>query len=268
MEGAVRTAGEIKEDMRSKVASLTQTALFDAVAVEGLPMKSAHECSSVRRQRSRVRAQGCREQKLLKFDLQDRADMFSQGCWELDAGFPESERLPRQFCVEFKAVTKGGQPAIQLLRNGAQIGDILTDNAHLDDGYRYHDVFHFAHAAVLGWSPMVRRLFECKRKSDPRKDEVEDGARAKILEEATCAIVFEYARAKEFLAGAVAVDRNVIQNVRAITRNYEVKVRSFFEWESAILQSYRVWRQMRENEGGILIGNLKQRRIDYRPCDR
>ena len=46
------------------------------------------------------------------------------------------------------------------------------------DGYRYHDIFHIANAVFLGWSPVVRALLRCKRKSQPHIDENEDGARA------------------------------------------------------------------------------------------
>ena len=42
---------------------------------------------------------------------------------------------------------------------------------------RFHDIFHLSYAAILGWSPTVRALLRCKRKSDPRVDEVEDGGK-------------------------------------------------------------------------------------------
>ena len=44
-------------------------------------------------------------------------------------------------------------------------------------------MFHFAHAVYLGWSPVLRALLKSKRKSDPRFDENQDGARAQIIEE-------------------------------------------------------------------------------------
>jgi hypothetical protein len=47
------------------------------------------------------------------------------------------------------------------------VGDPLTDNIADRDGYRFHDVFHFAHPAVLHWSPTFRALVKRKRKSDP-----------------------------------------------------------------------------------------------------
>ena len=65
--------------------------------------------------------------------------------------------------------------------DGAPLGNELTDNAYENDGYRYHDVFHLAYAAVLGWSPVIRKLMDRKRKSDPQIDRIEDGGRATAL---------------------------------------------------------------------------------------
>ena len=63
--------------------------------------------------------------------------------------------------------------------NGVNTGDRLTDNALEPDDYRFHDVFHYAYAAVLTWSPVTRSLLRLKRKSKPKLDEVEDGALAR-----------------------------------------------------------------------------------------
>ena len=67
---------------------------------------------------------------------------------------------------------------MEIYPDGKFIGDSLSDNAYVDDGYRFHDVMHLAHMAVLGWSPVMRNLLKLKRKSQPTIDEVEDGARA------------------------------------------------------------------------------------------
>ena len=56
---------------------------------------------------------------------------------------------------------------VRLLVDGKPFGAELTDNAYDPDGYRFHDVFHFAYAAVLGWSPITRALLRRKRKSQP-----------------------------------------------------------------------------------------------------
>ena len=43
-----------------------------------------------------------------------------------------------------------------MLMDGVLVGAALTDNAYQDDGYRFHDVFHIAFTAILGWSPVLR----------------------------------------------------------------------------------------------------------------
>src|SRR5919202_2053222 len=92
-----------------------------------------------------------------------------------DSDFPKNERLPRQFGVEITEVSKNNSVKMKAFVNGQQIGNDLTDNSYANDGYRFHDVFHLAYAGVLGWSPVTRQLLGgCKRKSNPKVDEVED----------------------------------------------------------------------------------------------
>ena len=94
-----------------------------------------------------------------------------------DSEVPEGERLPRHFMVELiDSHGETGQRA-QMWVDGELAGDELTDNSYFSDGYRFHDVFHLAYAAVLGWSPVTRRMLRKKRKSQPLLDEVEDGGR-------------------------------------------------------------------------------------------
>lgn len=85
-----------------------------------------------------------------------------------DEGFEEEERIPDQFEIR---VTQRRSGKAYLRWNKVFIGDPLTDNIRDPDGYRFHDVFHFAHAAVLHWSPVFRDLIKQKRKSDPKVDE-------------------------------------------------------------------------------------------------
>src|SRR5207244_1828121 len=83
-----------------------------------------------------------------------------------DTKAPRSERLPQRFVYRFANVTtKDGKPGVALQdRRGQQIGDTLTDNSYEDDGYRFHDVMHFAFVAILGWSPVARKMLSKKRK--------------------------------------------------------------------------------------------------------
>ena len=97
-----------------------------------------------------------------------------------DDKFP-NEQFPRKFQVSFVRVADGRS---RMYLGGTRLGDDLTDNAYDEDGYRFHDVLHLANIAKLGWSPVFRALMKKKRKSNRRIDEVEDGARAQIAEEA------------------------------------------------------------------------------------
>jgi hypothetical protein len=248
---------------------LAQQTLFEADArFEDCPApRKATSAGSTRAARVRKKESQLRARVL--FALGEGHDSFEHSELSLlDAQCPVHEQLPRRFEVHFCPVEKDGQPAIQLFKEGVQVGDILTDNAHADDGYRFHDVFHFTHAAVLGWSPMSRTLFMCKRKSDPKTDMVEDGARAKILEELICALAFEYARKNGFLQGATQVDGALLKEINSIVGDREVRVRTEADWQSAILQGFTVWRAMRAHNGGVLIGDLPHRQVLFRAREK
>ena len=117
-----------------------------------------------------------------------------------DSDFPENESLPRVFEIELSEVSVDGRTKIRSCFNGIKIGDDLTDNADDPDGYRFHDVFHLAYVAVLGWSPVIRKLLRRKRKSAPQIDEVQDGGRAQVIDEGISALVFDYAKKHNWLA--------------------------------------------------------------------
>jgi NTP pyrophosphatase (non-canonical NTP hydrolase) len=65
---------------------------------------------------------------------------------QLDLGYPEHEQLPRSGTYEFRTfVNTDDRAAVQVYLNGAKAGNVLTDSAFVDDGYRFHDVFHLAY---------------------------------------------------------------------------------------------------------------------------
>ena len=67
-----------------------------------------------------------------------------------DERFDETEQIPRRLDVEFRQIRRGGKQAVLLRCSGLNIGDRLTDNIDHPDFYRFHDVFHLAHAVYLG----------------------------------------------------------------------------------------------------------------------
>ena len=111
-----------------------------------------------------------------------------------DAVYEPPEQLPLEMRVDFIEIPTTEIRKLQLRYQGAEIGDHLTDNSHINDGYRYHDVFHIGCCILLGWSPVMRRILHCKRKSIPTVDVVEDGARALVTEEGVSALVFNAAQ--------------------------------------------------------------------------
>lgn len=85
----------------------------------------------------------------------------------LDDVYPDFERLPRKMTIDIREVTPSKDQYFVLQTcNGLHIGDRLTDNIGDADEYRFHDVFHYAYVAVLGWSPVMRSLLRLKRKSN------------------------------------------------------------------------------------------------------
>jgi hypothetical protein len=152
-----------------------------------------------------------------------------------------------------------------LLVNGEEIafGDSLTDNSYDDDGYRYHDVLHLAHLSVLGWSPVLRKLLGKKRRSRPDVDEVEDGARAMIVEEAVVAFVYANAEKNGFFEHTRHVDSELLATVKRMVRPFEVSRRSAKDWERAILQGYAVFRRVWKRKGGRLELDLDAGKIRF-----
>jgi NTP pyrophosphatase (non-canonical NTP hydrolase) len=180
-----------------------------------------------------------------------------------DEGFPPNEILPREFIAEIRDFDEGYMKRTQLVIDGKQVGDHLTDNAYMDDGYRFHDIFHLSYAVVLGWSPVLRANLHTKRKSQPKIDEVEDGGRAIAIEEGIAALVFTYAQEHSFLDGVTVVDWSVLRICQDMAAHLEVSRRTLHEWEQAILSGYRVWRAVRENQGGTINCNLLTRDFSY-----
>jgi NTP pyrophosphatase (non-canonical NTP hydrolase) len=180
-----------------------------------------------------------------------------------DAMLPMGERLPRRFEVELVDTNGEGHRRVRVSINGVPFGGELTDNAYDPDGYRFHDVFHFAYAALLGWSPVTRALLHRKRKSHPLLDEVEDGGRAAVVEEGVAALAFDYARRHRMLEGIAVLDFHLLRTIKDMTSHLEVKQCTTGEWEQAILQGFRVWRAVLAGGGGRVAVDLDQRRIDY-----
>lgn len=181
-----------------------------------------------------------------------------------DGTFIEAEQLPRQFAVTFKEVGIGSKGEVRVIFNDSkQLGDIINDNAYTNDYYRYHDIFHYTFATLLGWSPCARVMMKRKRKSNETVDEIEDGARAVITEEALSMVIFNEAKKKDYFAGAGRVSKTTLRIIREMTENFEVRVRTLKEWENSILKAYEIFRFLIANNGGRVEFDAVKKEINY-----
>jgi NTP pyrophosphatase (non-canonical NTP hydrolase) len=180
-----------------------------------------------------------------------------------DEGLDLDEQLPRLLRVEIYQRPVGDKDFVFQKCNGILIGDRLTDNHDPPDFYRFHDVFHFAHAAVLGWSPVTRALFKVKRKSCPNLDENEDGARAILIEEGLTTWIFETAKAHQFFANTDQLGFDLLKAVKGFVVGYEPQHLPMWLWERAILKGYAVFRELKEAKRGLVIADMAKRDLRF-----
>lgn len=252
----LRLAGEVGLLMTDQLAcSLTnRAALRDRlIAITRTLIQAANEAG--------VTLEAAAVKNLAKiFDRWPRVHLHPE---PLDAGAVADEQLPRELEVDIFERQVRGQTYVFQRCNGVNVGDRLTDNAMEADDYRFHDVFHFAHAAVLTWSPVIRSLLRLKRKSDPMVDEVQDGARAILIEEGVTTWIFSRAIKLDFFdrmqTGQLSFD--LLKHVRQFVGGYEVDQCPLWAWEEAILQGYAAFRYLREHRQGRLRIDMNNRRL-------
>ena len=189
--------------------------------------------------------------------------LFGSSYGRYDTAYPSREQLPSIMRVDFVETTIEEKKRLQLRYNDKFIGDELTDNSHVDDGYRYHDVFHMACATFLGWSPVMRRILQCKRKSESKVDEVEDGARALVTEEGVSAVVFAHAFNYSMFKSSQSVNYELLRTIRMMVASFEVQNKPISAWQETILTTFPVWRSLIECKGGTVIANAERRTIEF-----
>jgi NTP pyrophosphatase (non-canonical NTP hydrolase) len=186
------------------------------------------------------------------------------------------EQFPRTFDVAFVRV---GPNQSRMYFEGKSLGDDLTDNAYVDDGYRFHDVIHLALIAHLGWSPVVRGLMRRKRKSkNDRVDEVEDGGRAQVVEELVIKAIHSEGDRQANAAGRCIVgkvtrlfpDRSLInfyllKTLRTYVEKLEVWNNTFWEWEDAIFEGCDMFFQLCDEKQGTVHVDLNKRQLTFTP---
>jgi len=211
--------------------------------------------------------------KILKSNLKKTKDRWAdlQGIKQLelegeflDDEYEEHEQFPREFVATFTEGTdKKGKECVDIIVNGEKFGAQIRDNHYEDDYYRYHDIFHFSYVTVLGWSPTSRGLMHRKRRSNEAVNEIEDGGRAIVIDEAISALVFEHAKNHNYYENVTTLDEKLLQTIRLLTGHLEVKTASLKEWEQAILTGFAAWRKMRDAKQGRVICNLHEKTMMF-----
>lgn len=264
---------EPKDVMLYKLATQT-SALFTrhATTLEGVTRTSVETYAQILATLSMLAA---------KFDLK-LAQIAESNIGKIQSRWPEEfvytepfdqdakpfEQFPREeFDIKFiRRNVRGKEFVVQQLL-GVNIGDPLTDNRADADGYRYHDVFHFAYIAHLGWSPVIRGLLKLKRKSDPAIDENQDGARAMIIEEGIATWIFNHARERKYFKDVEPgkLEYALLKQVKSMVSGYEVEKCPLWQWELAILDGFTVFRQLKDAKEGIVRINMKEHTIKFLP---
>lgn len=193
-----------------------------------------------------------------------------------DADREAFEQLPRRFAVTFVTVGRG---VSRMYLQGKQLGDDLNDNSYEDDGYRFHDVLHLASVAHLGWSPVIRKLMGKKRKSrNDQVDEVEDGARAQIVEELVQKAIHAEGRRLASESGRCEASgptrafpsRSLItfrflKSLRGFVEGLEVWENQYWEWENAIFDGAALYYSLQLEQQGTVTVDMERRSISYDP---
>ena len=97
-----------------------------------------------------------------------------------DEPFDPIERFPRTIRMHIFEKRRGDKTYVIQQCNGINIGAALTDN-RMNLMITASTMYSIGYAAILGWSPVLRALFNLKRKSKLQVDEAQDGAGQLLL---------------------------------------------------------------------------------------
>ncbi|MBI1286078.1 MAG: nucleotide pyrophosphohydrolase [Flavobacteriales bacterium] len=259
--GIIGEAGSVLSELKKKVR--------DAEGYPGFEEKLKEELGDVLWYISTIATQqGLDLEEIARDNLKKTKERFMEPDPEqfkiYDEAYPKKERFPREFEISFEPFKKNGKSMLRIVdAKGNLVGDPLTDNSHNDDGYRFHDVFHFGYVAFLGWSAVVRKLMDLKRRSDDTTDEVEDGARAAIVEELITLYIYSHAQNHELFKYSERVDTEVLQTIQKLVSGIEIRDCTTRQWETAIINSYKVYHELRKNNGGRVLVSIKNRKLIY-----
>jgi hypothetical protein len=103
-----------------------------------------------------------------------------------------------------------------------------------------------------------------KRKSTPKIDNAEDGARAQLIEESLAAYIFQYSLQLNYYESMQSVDYTLLKSISAFVRGYEVEACPLWQWEKAILDGFAIFRKLRLHRRGVITVDLNTRSISFK----
>lgn len=140
--------------------------------------------------------------------------------------------------VEFREIeTTIGAKAVQLWRDGVPLTEPLSDQPEIPEGYRFVDVFHFAHAVVLDWSPNTDLLLGGGGKAPELRSEVG-------VENAISVLTLTHAALSgPGLAAAEILDPELVAGVMQLAGRGAPRF-TVHQWESAVACGISAWRHL------------------------
>ena len=75
--------------------------------------------------------------------------------------------------------------------------------------------------------------------------------------------MYGHARKHNYFEGVSHIDNEILSTTRNLVSGFEVESRSAYEWRTAILKSYDIFRKLRNNNGGVVEVDLNKREIVY-----
>jgi hypothetical protein len=110
---------------------------------------------------------------------------------------------------------------------------------------------------------VLRSVLQRRRRSNPVIDEVEDGGRAQMIEEAICHVIYDHGRDHDLSSGDI--DINFASYIKRLAGGLEVSTCSLVLFSRAISLGYSTFNNLRSFGGGQLSINLTTRNLTFYP---
>lgn len=157
--------------------------------------------------------------------------------------------LPETFTLSFAEF----ENTVQVFIDGRPCGNAITDNSYDSDFYRYHDIFHYAFATLLGDTPCATALFT-NQATDKRET---------LLEEAISLIIFSEAKRKNYF-DRQNISRRMLRLILDLTEESKSLRHDTSAWENAIMKAYEIFRLLIQHRGGIVYCDRLAKTISYK----